>query len=90
MSAIATIFALLAPLVAFKPREVETRDENETYPWMSTSHCLMAQYRTAMKLDGVLAEIVGLDAYVKIGYHVPRTFGAALQRARAFRQSGAV
>lgn len=76
---------------------LETKDPNEQYCYVSTGNCLNAQYiRWAYKIPMLLC--VGVDDYFAfpfwygripeefntVAIQSPRTFGAALERARSY------
>lgn len=76
----------LDTLVAF----FETKNPAEQYAWYCPNGCAFGQYRDSVRKAGGFKEfmmlnmIFGDDAYRAIGKPEPHTFGAALERARAY------
>lgn len=71
---------------------LETKSVAEEYNWWSTVNCVVGQYRSYVRAHGgftgvtPLLDILG-DGYYEISRPLPWTFGAALLRARAYRDS---
>ncbi len=74
---------------------LETKPSEEEYVWVDPLRCAMGQYRSFVRSRGgfrgvtFLENIIGENAYMAITRAKPYTFGAALDRALAFKQTAA-